>query len=290
MKFSIAATSSLILVIFATLVRGDAYADAIAEWCNGINVVAPTNQTVVVAGNIANVTVTRIPNEHEKTITGLDLYNVNGNGQAQYVRNVWAGNFTLNTQASLNDTVPANATAGLYYYRVWVTNQISGEHGPDCIELSQNFKVTTGVHTNSDGVSYYSESLDDVQFYHPEYFKGCFGLTVDSPQEGDVVELNDHVSIAISRGEGTPSVSVLKQVDLYKADTSSPDKAKYVDTVWDVTERFTSSFTLRDHFVLDSIHVDPKSIYYYAVTVSSNTNSEEDCTFHSSGFTIKGSV
>lgn len=39
------------------------------------------------------------------------------NGTAQYVQNVWAGEFELNKQASINDTMPSNATAGLYYYR-----------------------------------------------------------------------------------------------------------------------------------------------------------------------------
>lgn len=80
MKFSLAATTTLLLSAFASLASADAYADAIAEWCNGIqsfliddsqskfdtnplilglNVTTPTNETVVVAGGNATITVSK---------------------------------------------------------------------------------------------------------------------------------------------------------------------------------------------------------------------------------------
>ncbi|KAI7884240.1 hypothetical protein K492DRAFT_174426 [Lichtheimia hyalospora FSU 10163] len=286
MKFSLAATTTLLLSTFASLASADAYADAIAEWCNGLNVTTPTNETVVVAGNNATITVTREPNDHEKTITGLDLYSVMPNGTAQYVQNVWAGEFDLNKQASINDTMPSNATAGLYYYRVWVTNQINGMHGPDCLETSHTFKVTSGVHQDAAGISYYTESLDDVQFYHPEYFKGCFGLQVTQPSKDSTVQLGQHVSITAKRDRSTSQTGLVKQVDLYKASSDDKNKADFVDTVWTGNTRFTDQFTLSDHFVLDDEHIDHDATYYYTLTVTSNKNQDEDCTFHSEGFKI----
>lgn len=86
--------------------------------------------------------IARQPDERKKTITGLDvskhlflsllfvlitmmpycdlrwqLYSVSESGEAKYIQNVWEGKFPLNKQASISDTVPANSTAGLYYYR-----------------------------------------------------------------------------------------------------------------------------------------------------------------------------
>lgn len=92
--------------------------------------------------DIVTIFIAREPDERKKTITGLDvshhhlnlsflfvlimmpyyvlcwqLYSVAEGGKATYVQNVWHGNFPLNKQASISDTIPANATAGLYYYR-----------------------------------------------------------------------------------------------------------------------------------------------------------------------------
>lgn len=36
MKFSLAATSALLLTTLATLARADEYADAMEEWCHGV--------------------------------------------------------------------------------------------------------------------------------------------------------------------------------------------------------------------------------------------------------------
>lgn len=91
--------------------------------------------------DIVTIFIARQPDERKKTITGLDvsnhlcssllfvlimmpyyawrwqLYSVSEGGEAKYIQNVWEGKFPLNKQASISDTVPANATAGLYYYR-----------------------------------------------------------------------------------------------------------------------------------------------------------------------------
>lgn len=160
-------------------------------------------------------------------------------------------------------------------------------HGPDCLETSHTFKVTSGVHQDAAGISYYTESLDDVQFYHPEYFKGCFGLQVTSPSKDSTVELGKHVSITAKRDRSTSQTGYVKQVDLYKASSDDQNKAEFVETVWTGSSSFTEEFTLSDHFVLDDEHIDNDATYYYTLTVTSNKNQEEDCTFHSEGFKIK---
>ncbi|KAI7876703.1 hypothetical protein K492DRAFT_151405 [Lichtheimia hyalospora FSU 10163] len=288
MKFSLAATSALLLTTFATLARADEYAEAIAEWCDGLSVVAPNKDSVVVAGGLAKVTVNREPDDRKKTITGLDLYSVAENGDAKYIQNVWSGDFALNKQASISDTVPSNATAGLYYYRVWVTNDLNGMHGPDCLETSHTFRVTSGVHKNADGMSYYTESLDDIQFYRPEYFKGCFGLKVNSPAKDQKVKLGKHVTISASRDK-TSQTAMLKKVDLYKS--VSDNEAKFVETVWSGKERFYDEINIKDHLVLDDEHLDHDATYYYTLSVSSNKakDGDDDCTFHSAGFKIEKS-
>ncbi|KAI9317272.1 hypothetical protein BX666DRAFT_1858076 [Dichotomocladium elegans] len=283
MKFSFAATTALLLTTFAALGSADEYADAIKAWCKGLDVTTPSAKDVLVAGHNAKITVTRIPDSKKKTITGLDLYSVSKTGKAKYVQNVWTGNYTLNSKASITDKLPSKLTAGLYYYRVWVTNILGGAHGPDCIETSHTFKVTTGVHTNSDGISYYTESLDDIQFYHPEYFKGCFALEVDYPKKDQEVKLGEHVTISVSRDTTSQTDSVTK-VDLYKS--TSANEAEYVETVWEGRESFTNQFTLKDHFKFDESEIESGATYYYALTVTSSKTQDEDCTFHSQPFKV----
>lgn len=137
---------------------------------------------------------------------------------------------------------------------------MNGMHGPDCLETSHTFKVTSGVHQDAAGMSYYTESLDDIQFYRPEYFKGCFGLEVTSPKKDQKVKLNKHVTISASRDKSSQT-AMLKKVDLYKS--VSDNEAKFVETVWTGKERFTDEINVKDHFVLDEEHLDPDATYYY---------------------------
>ncbi|KAI9490075.1 hypothetical protein BDB00DRAFT_839500 [Zychaea mexicana] len=286
MKFSVAAASALLVSAFAGMASADAYADAIAEWCDGLEIVEPNENTIAVAGSVTKITATREPNDKQKTVSGLDLYSVDSDGQAKYIQNVWQGNFTLNQRATITDDIPANVTAGLYYYRAWITNLMDGgKHGPDCIETSHNFKVTSGVHQHPNGISYYTESLDDVQFYHPDYFRGCFGLKVTTPAKGKTYNVGDHITVTANRDKASQT-AVLKSIDLYKS--TEKNKAVFVENAWEGKERFTDSFTLKDHFKpAKKEDIDESATYYYTLTVTSNKSKDEDCTFHSEGFKIK---
>lgn len=143
---------------------------------------------------------------------------------------------------------------------VWVTNEINGMHGPDCIETSHTFKVTTGVHQDANGISYYSESLDDENIYPLEHFHGCFGLEVTYPKKDQEIELGKHARVTVSRDK-TSQTEALRKVDLYKA--VSEDNIQYVDTVWEGNELFTDEFNLKDHMVLPEEHISTDASYYY---------------------------
>ncbi|KAI9249503.1 hypothetical protein BDA99DRAFT_542192 [Phascolomyces articulosus] len=263
----------------------DSYADAIAEWCGELAIVEPNDNTVAVAGGVTKITATRVPDDKQKTVRGLDLYSVDANGKAKYIQNVWQGNFTLNERASITDDIPADVGPGLYYYRAWISNLMNGgQKGPDCIETSHPFKVTSGVHQNSDGISYYTESLDDITFYKPEHFRGCFGLDVTEPKKDHVQTVGDHIRITANRDKGSQT-TVLKSVDLYKS--TDGKNAQLVENAWSGKSRFVDSFTLKDHVKpAKEEDIDEKATYYYTLTVS-NDKSKEDCTFHSEGFKLK---
>lgn len=185
----------------------------------------------------------------------------------------------MNTQASISDEIPDTVAAGLYYYRVWVTNMIGTSHGPDCLETSHTFKVTTGTHTNSFGETEYAESLHDNSIYNSEHYDGCFGLTVDYPQAGSTFNTNDHVHIQVAR-DSSSQTGAVTQIDLYKGDD-------LINTAWKGSESFQNSFTLKDHLVLDN--VDTSSDYHYKIYVASKKSSGKTCTFESNSFKIASS-
>ncbi|KAI9249981.1 hypothetical protein BY458DRAFT_525118 [Sporodiniella umbellata] len=274
MKLSITALSALLLSS-VSLVSADSYGDAIKAWCSGLSVNFPAASTVAVAGQKTKVTVTRTPDQHTKTITGLDLYSVDAKGKATYVQNVWKGKYALQKSASISDTIPKNTAAGLYYYRVWVTNLINNQHGPDCLETSHTFKVTTGSHTNAAGDVEYAEHLDDPQVYSNEHYNGCFGLSVDYPQEGDTFQTDSHIHLQVNR-DSASQTDALTKVELYKGQ-------ELVETAWTGHEAIQNSFTLKDHLKLDNI--DPSADYHYKLTVTSK-QSEETCNFESGNFKI----
>ncbi|KAI7867357.1 hypothetical protein BDF14DRAFT_1802980 [Spinellus fusiger] len=286
MKFSLAATSALLLSI-AALTNADQYADARKQWCSGLEVPYPTSSVAVVAGSQTKVTVSRVPDAHDKVVSGLDLYAVEKNGKAKYIKNIWSGKYKLDKQASLPDTLPKTLTAGLYYYRVWVSNMVGGMLGPDCIQTSHTFKVTSSSHTNADGSIGYAESLDDSSYYHPEHFRGCYGLTVDYPQEGATYKENDHLRLSASRDTSSQTDSLLK-VTLYKG--SDEATAVLVDTVWQGKESFVDVFTLKDHLKLPKDKLDYTSNYFYTLEVESSKDTTKSCTFRSNSFKIEKSA
>jgi len=285
MKLLSVATSALLaLGSIVSVVNADAYSDAMKEWCSGITITYPTTSTIVAAGSSTKVSVTRVPNQHSKSITGLDLYKVT-NGKAQYINNIWKGTYNLNTQASITDTIPANSAAGLYYYRVWVTNMINGQHGPDCTPTSPTFKVTTAGHTNADG-SVTQDDINDPTLYHPDYQKGCFGLDVKYPAEGQTVDIGKHIRLQLER-DGASQTEDLLQVDLFKGDPSN--QGQFVENVWkeEAGEAINNILTLKDHIVLPS-NVTSDGVFFYSIKVSSDKldKTQDSCTFYSKGFKI----
>ncbi|EIE90633.1 hypothetical protein RO3G_15344 [Rhizopus delemar RA 99-880] len=253
MKFSVAAISALVLSTAVSFTTADSYSDAMKSWCGGLDVTFPTASTVVVAGSKTKVTVRK----------------------AKYVQNVWKGKYALQSSASITDTIPKSAAAGLYYYRVWVTNLVNGQHGPDCLETSHTFKVTSGSHTNAAGVTEYAEHLDDANIYSNEHYNGCFGLSVDYPKAGSTFNVDDHIHIQVDR-DSTSQTDSLTKVELYKGD-------ELVETAWSGSEALQNSFTLKDHLKLDN--VDTSADYHYKLQVTSK-KSDTSCTFESNTFKI----
>ncbi|KAI8063666.1 uncharacterized protein B0P05DRAFT_555213 [Gilbertella persicaria] len=276
MKLSIAALSALLLSSAVSFTAADSYSDAIKSWCQGLDVTAPSSSTVAVAGQKAKITVTRKADQRTKTITGLDLYSVSSAGKATYVQNVWKGNYALKTSASIQNALPSNLKAGLYYYRVWVTNLVNGQHGPDCIETSHTFKVTTGSHTNAVGEIEYAESLHDNAIYSPEHYDGCFGLSVDYPAEGSVFKPNDHVHIQANRDDSSQTDEVT-MIQLYKGQ-------QLIATAWRGAEAIQKSFALKDHLILPN--VDTTADYHYKVYATSK-KANKTCVFESKNFKVQ---
>jgi len=281
MKFSIAAASVFALTFLSAAVKADSYTDIIAEFCDGLEVTTPLDTDVLVSGSNATVTVTRVANSHEKTITGLDLYSVDSEGTPKYIKNTWAGQYNLQTSASISDQIPQDTAAGLYYYRVWVTNMIDGQHGPDCIKTSRTFKVATDSHTNEAGFTSYAQSLEDVTYYKPEFAKGCFGLTVKSPAEGETQKQNSHVAFVLQR-DSASQTDALTKVEVYRA-LEGPDKM--VDTIWVGKEALANAFTIKDQLRIPSDNFEADAVYYYKIDVTSQVKGET-CSFQSGAFKI----
>ncbi|KAI9026467.1 hypothetical protein CLU79DRAFT_803323 [Phycomyces nitens] len=262
MKFSLAATSALAFALFS-VAKADEYAAAQKEWCGGLAVPFPGASNVVVAGSATKVTVYK-------------------KGKPKYVQNIWAGSYKLNKKASIPDTIPKSSPAGLYYYRVWVSNSVNGMRGPDCIQTSHTFKVTSSSHSNADGSIGYAEALTDASYYHPDYFRGCFGLTVNYPEEGSTYKSGEHVRVTADRDTSSQTDNLYK-VSLYKDIEGS--EAELVDTVWQGNEVFSDTFTLKDHLVLPEGKLDETANYFYKLDVGSNKDTEL-CSFNSKAFKI----
>ncbi|KAI8336827.1 hypothetical protein BC941DRAFT_428214 [Chlamydoabsidia padenii] len=284
MKFSLATASALLLAAFAAVNAEDS-SNVMEQWCGGLSVPTPDADAPFTAGAQAKITVHNEPGDsHQKTITGLDLYSVATDGTAKYIKNVWKGEQALTTDASIDDTIPSDTAAGDYYYRVWVTNQINGMHGPDCLETSHTFKVTTGSHTNDAGLTEYAENLDDETIYNPKHAKGCFGLSVENPSKDQVFTEGDHARITIER-DPSSQTDKIKKVDLYKK-VEGQDPV-FVQNAWEGVEGITKSFTLKDHVIIPSAGIDPNAEYIYRVEASSNKDKTAVCDFASKSFKIQ---
>lgn len=166
---------------------------------------------------------------------------------------------------------------------VWVTNVVNGGHGPDCLKTSPNFKVTTGTHTNEAGFVSYNEHLDDPNIYNPDHIKGCFGLKVQSPKEGDFAKQGSHVAITLNRDSASQTESLTK-VDIYKKSESGQDEL--VDSVWSGRELLPNVITLKDQIKIPQDKYDSNAQYYYKIQVTSSAQSDEPCTFQSGYFKI----
>ncbi|KAG0170183.1 hypothetical protein DFQ28_002248 [Apophysomyces sp. BC1034] len=276
----------VVLSLFAlvTSVLADEYGNAMKEWCSGLSVLYPDATTIISAGDATNVTVSRKPNDHRKTITGLDLYSVSRQGKAQYIQNIWSGSYRLKSKASISDTIPKSAKPGLYFYRVWVTNEINGMHGPDCLETSHTFKLISGAHMNAEGLMYYTETLDDIKLYHPDHFKGCFGIDIEFPQEGSIHKQGNHIFVSLDRDRASQTDALLK-IDLYKS--IAGQGPEHVATVWKGNEVIVDKFSLMDHLHLPHGKLDPSASYYYSFQLTSKKIKDETCTFHSKAFKIE---
>ncbi|ORX47179.1 hypothetical protein DM01DRAFT_1410305 [Hesseltinella vesiculosa] len=282
MKFSLSALSAVVLA--ACAVNADEYANAMKEWCGGLTVPFPDGNTPYTTGSSVKVTVNNAGStQHKKTITGLDLYTVPASGSAKYVENVWSGTQAFSGKvATLTDSLPSNLTAGNYYYRVWVTNSVNGMHGPDCLQTSHTFKVSSGSHTNSDGNFAYNEDLSDEQIYNSKHGKGCFGLTVSYPQEGAEYHEGDHVRLTIDR-DSSSQTETLQRVSLYKV---NGEEQALVQEVWTGTETLSNTFTLKDHMQHTTTPFDASATYFYKVQTTSDKHSDVTCDFNSHTFKI----
>lgn len=158
---------------------------------------------------------------------------------------------------------------------------INGQHGPDCLKTSRTFKVTTGSHTNDAGLTSYAQALDDVNYYKPEFAKGCFGLKVTSPVEGETQKQGSHVSVVLSR-DGASQTDTLTKVEIYKALEGAD---QLVDTVWSGTEALANSLNIKDQLRIPSNDFEANAVYYYKIDVTSQVKGET-CSFQSGAFKI----
>lgn len=158
---------------------------------------------------------------------------------------------------------------------------INGQHGPDCLKTSRTFKVTTGSHTDDAGLTSYAQALDDVTYYKPEFAKGCFGLKVKSPAEGETQKQGSYASVVLSR-DGASQTDSLTSVEIYRA-LEGPDQL--VDTIWTGKEALSDVFTIKDQLLIPSDHFEAGAVYYYKIDVTSQVKGET-CSFQSGAFKI----
>jgi hypothetical protein len=156
---------------------------------------------------------------------------------------------------------------------VWVTNMIDGQHGPDCLETSRTFKVTTGSHTNAAGETEYAESLHDNSIYNEEHQEGCFALSVVA---SGPFQQSKFARIVINRSD-TSQVGELTKVSLFKGDD-------LVEDVWTGKEGLLDVFTVMDQLSVSNL--DTNADYHYKIYTTS-TKSASTCSFGSNTFKIE---
>jgi hypothetical protein len=168
-------------------------------------------------------------------------------------------------------------------FSVWITNMMGEDHkqhGPDCIKFSRRFKVITGSHTNEAGFTSYAQSLDDTTIFDPQVALGCYGLSIQSPKNGDSAPYGSHVSIDIRR-DSASGIEKLTKLEVYKV---SEGNDELVDTVWTGDETLVNIFIAKDDLKIPRDKYDANASYYYKASVVSDIN--ESCSFKSGAFKI----
>lgn len=150
---------------------------------------------------------------------------------------------------------------------------IDGQHGPDCLETSRTFKVTTKSHTNAAGDIEYAESLHDNSIYPLDHQDGCFGLTVNATGP---FQQNKHVRITADRDDASQVVDITK-VSLYKGD-------ELVEDIWSGEEGFQKLFVVKDQLIVPN--ADTNADYKYKLVTTSKVEGKT-CTFNSNAFKIE---
>jgi hypothetical protein len=169
----------------------------------------------------------------------------------------------------------------ILFFSVWVTNMINGQHGPDCLETSKTFQVTTGSHTNDAGETSYDQALDDETIFNSVHRKGCFGLKVSNPKEGATEKQDSHTSVVLNRDSAAQRLT-LKKVTLFKVADSGNE---LVESIWEGSERISNVLTLKDHIKIPADKFDAGANYQYQVEVTSDLQGET-CSFQSGAFKI----
>jgi hypothetical protein len=159
-------------------------------------------------------------------------------------------------------------------HSAWITNLVNGQHGPDCLQTSRTFKVTTGSHTNAVGEIEYAEPLHDNSIYPLEHQDGCFGLEVVATGP---FQQNKHIRIEVKR-EDSSQTDALTKVSLFKGD-------ELVEDAWTGEETLQKSFIIKEQ--LSVPNVDTSSDYYYMNSTTSNKVEGKTCTFKSQSFKME---
>lgn len=140
--------------------------------------------------------------------------------------------------------------------------------------------MTTDSHTNDAGEISYAQELTDATYFKPEFAKGCFGLTIKTPEQNSTQKQGDYVSVVLAR-DGASQTDSLTKVEIYKYVDGSSDEL--VDSVWAGKESLTNAFTIKDQLSIPSDKLDADAYYYYKLDVTSQVQGET-CSFQSATF------
>ncbi|CAO3632498.1 unnamed protein product [Cunninghamella echinulata] len=283
MKFSIVGAATILLASIAS-VKGDALGEAVQKFCGGLSVPSPA-QGVYTPGTELNFTITNKPgDQYQKVITNLHLYQVekvNNQDKLVQIQEIWEGRQPLVSEASLKNKLGQSGqlNAGNYYYRSWVSNVIDGGRGPTCTPTSVTFQVTTGSHVNDAGELKYNEDLLNKDIYNPDHLRGCYGLNINEPKDGQVFTKGEHAHITIER-KREANTDTIKRIEQYKLENGN--KPVLVETVFDYDEVIFDFFNLKDNLIAPA---GPNTEYYYKII--GNNGHDGECAYFTPKFFIK---